>query len=247
MNRIMIIPAAGTGSRLNADVPKVLAEVNHRPMLDYLLELYAPFVNRFVLVASPGNKSIIQQRTSAVSQIPFSIEVQDAPTGMLDAILVPQQHLLDSRPARIWITWCDQIAIHPNTVEKLAKESDDYPGSPLILPTTQREKPYIHFHRDDEAITKILHQREGDTMPATGESDMGLFSLSDTAYFDLLPRFANSVVTGEQTGERNFLPFIVWLEKHGNVRTINGTNHMESVGVNTQEELRMIEEWLQHG
>jgi len=247
MNRVMIIPAAGTGSRLKADVPKVLAEVNHRPMLDYLLELYAPFVNHFALVASPEAESIIQQRAS-VSPVPVSIEIQETPTGMLDAILIPQQQLRGSRPSQIWITWCDQVAIRHETVQKLARESEDYPECPLVLPTIRRQQPYIHFHRDNnDVITQILHQREGDKMPATGESDMGLFALSDTAYFDLLPLYANTVEPGEQTGERNFLPFIVWLRNHGHVRTINGANYMESIGINTPEELRMIEKWLLHG
>lgn len=247
MNRLMIIPAAGTGSRLNAAVPKVLADVNQRPMLHYLIELYAPYVDHFVIVTSPGAQSDIQQQ-AYLSPVPVTIEVQETPTGMLDAILIPRQQLLESRPSQIWITWCDQIAVRQETVERLARESESYPDSPLILPTIQRRQPYIHFHRDsDGVITRILHQREGNEMPDTGESDMGLFALSHTAYFDLLPEYAETVKPGEITGERNFLPFIIWLNNYGHVRTISGTHYMESIGINTPEELRIVEEWLQHG
>ena len=41
-NRTLIIPAAGLGSRLGLNLPKVLVPVDGRPMIDWLVELYAP-------------------------------------------------------------------------------------------------------------------------------------------------------------------------------------------------------------
>ena len=84
-------------------------------------------------------------------------------------------------------------------------------------------------------------------MPDVGENDMGLFRLSRLAYLDLLPRFAESVVRGAGTGERNFLPFICWLRGRAGVRTLSGHDEIESVGINTLEELSLMEEHLRHG
>src|SRR6185436_14235559 len=54
MDRLLIIPAAGLGSRLGASKPKPLVEVNGRAMLDHLGDRYAPFVARIVVIAHPA-------------------------------------------------------------------------------------------------------------------------------------------------------------------------------------------------
>lgn len=246
MKRVLLIPAAGAGSRLGAALPKAMVEVNGRTMLDHLIDLYAPVMDEFVVVVSPAAKSLV---STHLAQRPesISIAVQPHPTGMLDAILVPQPMLADRRPLQLWITWCDQIAVRPATVDRLLGAAQQHPQAVLLLPTMQCEQPYIHFERDAAGIIRrILHRREGDAMPERGESDMGLFVLSDAAYFDLLPRYAEAVMPGESTGERNFLPFIVWAGARGTVQSIAGSHVMESVGINTPQELAAVERWLQH-
>jgi len=91
----------------------------------------------------------------------------------------------------------------------------------------------------------VLHRREGDDMPARGESDMGLFALSADACFGMLPRYAKEVVAGAGTGERNFLPFIPWVARRGEVITFPSEDPEEAIGVNTPEELSAVEAYLQ--
>jgi bifunctional N-acetylglucosamine-1-phosphate-uridyltransferase/glucosamine-1-phosphate-acetyltransferase GlmU-like protein len=245
MRRIMIIPAAGAGSRLGATVPKLMVPVNGRPMLDHLVELYTPVVDEFFVVVSPAAETRVRNHIAGL-QASISIAVQQTPSGMLDAIMIPLSQLESARPLQAWISWCDQVAVLPATVQRLAQAAAAHPQADLVLPTMQCKKPYIHFERDaGGTICNILHQREGDAMPETGESDMGLFVLSDHACFDMLPRYAAEVEPGEGTGERNFLPFVVWAGRHGDVHTITGTHPMESVGINTPEELERVERWLQ--
>jgi bifunctional N-acetylglucosamine-1-phosphate-uridyltransferase/glucosamine-1-phosphate-acetyltransferase GlmU-like protein len=174
--------------------------------------------------------------------------IQAEPTGMLDAVLVPRSLLKDDRPCTIWVTWCDQVAVLPETVQRVAAMSRRHPEAGLVVPTIRRDQPYIHFDRDDAGdVTEILHAREGDLMPKVGESDMGLFVLSDRSYFDLLPQFAAEEKVGAVTAERNFLPFIPWVTGRALVQTVQGTDPMESVGINTPDELHRIEEWLHRG
>ena len=82
-------------------------------------------------------------------------------------------------------------------------------------------------------------------MPEIGESDMGLFSLSTDAYFNLLPQFGRETGHAAGTGERNFLPFLPWLAQVGHsVMTFPSTNDMEAIGVNTPEDRRRLEAYL---
>ena len=82
-------------------------------------------------------------------------------------------------------------------------------------------------------------------MPAAGESDMGLFSLSPDAYFNWLERYSTDVPDAGGMGERNFLPFIPWLVRQQQlVLTFPCTNQMEALGINTPEDKERMEQHL---
>lgn len=247
MEDLMIIPAAGRGTRLASDVPKVLFPVLGRPMLDYLLDRYVPYVGRFVVVVHPSFRAEVEQHCADRSMdIEIEFAVQEEPTGMLDAILIPLDQVRACDPQRIWITWCDQIAVGPETAAALAAQANE--GDPaLVLPTVRRSEPYIHIAREGSGrIVEILHRREGDKMPATGESDVGLFNLSNRAYCEFLPEFARLVGKGSLTAERNFLPFIPWLQQRADIRAFPAHDEIESVGVNDAADLRRVESYLRN-
>jgi hypothetical protein len=166
---------------------------------------------------------------------------------MLDAILAPLERVRGLAPRWVWITWCDQVAVLPATVAALQGLTGRVPAPDLVLPTCRQESPYIHFDRDESGrIVGLRQRREGDAMPGEGESDSGLFVLSFEAYTEMLPRFARTVTPGRQTGERNFLPFIAWLSaRHPDaVRTVACLETIESIGINTPDELRRVGEHL---
>lgn len=241
---LLVIPAAGSGSRLKMDLPKFAVPVNGRPMLAWLLDLYAPLISGAALVVAPSGVSHAR-RLTAGSPVPVSIDVQERPTGMLDAVMMASARVRQSAASRVWITWCDQIAIEPATVETLAALSLVPDAAPLVMPTCVRPHPYIHLERDEDGrIRRVLHRREGDVMPEQGEGDAGLFSLSRRAYLDELPAYAAAVAIGTSTGERNLLPFIPWLAAHDTVVTFPCIDENETIGVNTPEELHLLEAHL---
>lgn len=244
---VLIIPAAGAGTRLQSATPKVLAPVGGRAMLDYLFDRYRDAAGRFVLVVHPSFEAAVKRH---VEQIAPSLDVQFAnqpqPTGMLDAILLASDAAAQKPADRVWITWCDQIGVHPDTIATLSRISFDGSHTALILPTSRQSSPYIHIDRNtDGLITGIRQRREGDEMPPLGETDMGLFSLSPDAYFNLLPQFGLEAAQASETRERNFLPFLPWLVRHGHsVRTFPSVNELEAIGINTPDDRRRLEAYL---
>lgn len=241
MSRLLIIPAAGAGSRLKTPLPKALVPVAGRTMLDRLSDLYRPWVQHTVIVAHPSASD--QIRASQTSHATEVVE-QARPTGMLDAILLALPIIERVRPEMIWITWCDQVGVLPETIARLADTMDD-DGARFAMPTVTTPHPYVHLARDASGrITRVLHRREGDAMPAEGESDMGLFGMLYDAFTIDLTDYASVVPPGEATGERNFLPFIPWLAARSPIVTFPCTHPMEAVGINTPEDLQTVEAWL---
>jgi bifunctional UDP-N-acetylglucosamine pyrophosphorylase/glucosamine-1-phosphate N-acetyltransferase len=244
MERLLIVPAAGPGSRLRQPIPKLLVEVNGRTMLDHLLDLYAPHVERMVFVVHPSAVDVVREHLENAAR-PAEAVVQPTASGMLDAILLARGTVERAQPRRVWITWCDQIAIHPRTLRHLRAASDGSAEPPLIMPTCRTADPYVHLQRDDEGrITQVLHRREEDPMPTIGESDSGLFDLSRQAFLEWLPQYAAGAERASRTGERNFLPFVAWVAARSEVVTFPCHEPQEAIGVNTPEELAIIEAHL---
>src|SRR3954453_7585942 len=110
MDRLLIAPADRRGSRLGSNLPKALVPVAGAPMLDHLLEMHRSTVDGFVVVVAPDAldafKLFVNARPDAVE-----LAVQDAPTGMLDAIALAAPIIAGRSPRRVAITWCDQIAL----------------------------------------------------------------------------------------------------------------------------------------
>ena len=72
--RLLIVPAAGLGTRLGASVAKALVPVNGRPMLDYLRALYAPYVAETVVIAHPSFAGEIRRWADAAGRTSVTID-----------------------------------------------------------------------------------------------------------------------------------------------------------------------------
>ena len=232
---MLIIPAAGAGSRLGGGLPKILVPVAGRSMLDRLIALYRPYTDAIVVVAHPTFAARLDG--------PFDVVEQSERTGMLDAVLLGAATVARVAPDEVWITWGDQVGVLPDTLARLAAAMASGPAA--ALPTVQRRDPYIHFDRDARGrLSGIRQRREGDEMPVVGEGDMGLFALRRSIYQRELHDYAADVERGRGTGERNFVPFVPWLAQRAEVVTFPCTDEREAVGINTPEELRMMEAWI---
>jgi bifunctional UDP-N-acetylglucosamine pyrophosphorylase / glucosamine-1-phosphate N-acetyltransferase len=244
MKRVLIVPAAGRGSRLGSQLPKLLVPVNGRPMVDYLFDRYRDLVSRFLLVVSPAARDSVARHCESRAE-KIDLLLQETPTGMLDAILIPRERVAAIPADEVWVTWCDQVAVTAASVNRLVQAMGTDPRPSFAFPTVENEDPYIHFSREKNGtISGVLHRREGDAMPVRGEGDIGLFAMSRTAYLTDLPTYASRASLGSRTGERNFLPFIPWLARGNRVQTVPASSAIEAIGINTPEELARVGQYL---
>jgi len=242
MSRLLIIPAAGRGSRLGRPGAKVLCPVGGRPMIDHLLDRYRGLTDAAVVVCSLSAVDDVRRHLQVRSAT--DCVVQAAPTGMLPALLCAKDAVARSGAESVWITWCDQVGISDDTAARLAAEQDGS-GAALVFPTVRQTPPYVHYQRDDAGrIVGVLTRRDGHAMPPHGESDAGLFALTSAAYLHELVEYDRLARFDDRTVERNFLPFIPWLAARASVHTFPISDSREAIGVNTPEDLAVMEAYL---
>jgi bifunctional UDP-N-acetylglucosamine pyrophosphorylase/glucosamine-1-phosphate N-acetyltransferase len=240
-----VVPAAGRGSRLGFDKPKILYPVAGQPIVDWLLRFLLPNCSRIVFVLSPDGRSVVEQYLS--ERWPsdrYETAVQEVPTGMGDAVGIGLAHV---RTPHVCLVWGDQVALRSESVEACLRLQQGRLAPDMTVPTVLRNDPYIHFERDANGrIHSLLQAREGDQMPPEGESDTGFFCFRTEVLRTLLAELRQRPEqSGAATGEFNLLPVIPLGAQQG--RTVLTPRIMgieETVGINSAADATRLESYL---
>jgi len=237
-NWTAIVPAAGRGTRLGSDQPKILFEIAGRTILDWLLDLLLPRCSAVVVVAAPWSADAISNAAASRSGR-VQIALQPDPIGMADAV---ERGIATVDTENVLLIWGDQAAVRGESLD-LAMGLHEEGCALATVPTVWRSHPYIHFARDSAGrIVNVLQAREGDPMPSEGESDTGVFLFRTGALVRSLETMrATGSGLGKITRELNLLPILSQLDTlPGNVLSAPIISEEESVGVNTPAEAEFL-------
>lgn len=232
-----VIPAAGRGSRLGFDRPKILYPLLGRPILQWLLSLIEPLCERVVFVLSPSGKEEVVEHLARYLPGRFDVAVQEEPTGMGDAVLLTRDLV---HTPNCLVVWGDQVTLSPWTLASCLRTHAAEAGTALTFPTVLRPDPYIHFRRAADArIVGVEQAREGSISVAVGENDCGVFLFNTRVLFEELARAKEGRFgRGSATGEFNLLEVIPRIDGVRTVRTVRIEDLDETCGVNTPLEAR---------
>jgi bifunctional UDP-N-acetylglucosamine pyrophosphorylase / glucosamine-1-phosphate N-acetyltransferase len=232
-----VIPAAGKGSRLGLNVPKILAPISEdKVIIDILLNKLLPIVSHINIVVSPSGFDIIKNYliNKKYPLINISLSIQEEPIGMGDAVFT--SYNVWSSYEKILIMWGDQIFVSDNTLINLIYSSNTFD---FILPIVKVFNPYVQYIFSNSGIETIKQTREGDFVDKIGFSDVGTFLISTKNLRTYWERYLISSSLGTGTKEINFLPFLIYLSSipDFHFKTEVLSNPIEARGVNTQEDL----------
>jgi bifunctional UDP-N-acetylglucosamine pyrophosphorylase/glucosamine-1-phosphate N-acetyltransferase len=245
-----VVPAAGRGSRLGADVPKVFVPLRPGLLLwDALRDKLAAVADEIVLVLSPeGRRYVAENRLPPASFEKTTLAVQPVPLGMGDAVFgAAFNHWREADD--LLIVWGDQVNLSADTLAGIRKLHQAAPRPCLTLPLVGAAQPYVEYIFDpDGTLTAVRQSREGDVCAPNGLSDVGTFLLTGGDALETQWRhYLAAKTVGTRTAEINFLPFLVHLsrEAHWPVHRYDVTDPAEAIGVNTPEELAFAREMLE--
>jgi bifunctional UDP-N-acetylglucosamine pyrophosphorylase/glucosamine-1-phosphate N-acetyltransferase len=235
-----VIPAAGRGTRLGSDGPKILAALTQTDTLWSVLQArLAPLVDHIHLVLSPEGASAFPPLPANVST-----SIQPTATGMGDAIF--RGYDIWSRYDGILVVWGDQIFVSADTLSRSLAALK--PGRNVVLPVTRMPVPYVEYVFEGGRLFQVLQTREGDATTPNGYSDVGTFLLTIDGLKPAWEEFVAAAPRGSATGEINFLPFLPFLAAQGwRVTPLAVADATEARGINTPGDLAFFRSLYKNG
>ena len=231
----VVILAAGLGTRMKSDVPKVLHEVCGRPMLAYVIDAaLSVSPERVVVVTGPD-----QDAVAAILPVGCERAVQQERLGTGDAVRAGLEPLSDF-DGHVMVLYGDVPLVHGDFVAGLfQRHLDSDAAATLTTVTLADPAEYGRIVRGaDERMARIVEHRDATPAElALVEINVGLYVFRADALRPALARLTSDNAQGEL-----YLTDVVHLliDAEHTVSTFAADDEELCMGVNSRVELALI-------
>jgi bifunctional UDP-N-acetylglucosamine pyrophosphorylase/glucosamine-1-phosphate N-acetyltransferase len=237
----VIILAAGLGKRMNSRLPKVLHLLVGKPLLFYPLRAAGELrPKRIAVVVGRGADDV--QRAFDDGSITWVLQEEQLGTG--HAVRCTKESFLDFTGDLVILSG-DVPLISPQTLDDLLRRHRDRKAAVTLL-TALLEQPagYGRVLRNAGGnVTGVLEERDAsEPEKQIKEINAGIYAASPRFLFAALEEIGNRNEQGEY-----YLPDIIGvaLRRGERIETVRAADAREILGVNTREELAIMEKTLQ--
>ena len=235
MTLSIVILAAGKGTRMNSQLPKVLQPLAGKPILQYVLDTtHSLQTNNISIVA--GHKS--EMLRELIKDKNISWRIQDTQLGTGHAVI---QAIPDLNSDKTLILYGDVPLIKKADLQSLIKKSDT--GLAVMTHIKNDANGYGRILREDNKIQGIIEDKDcNEEQKKIKEINTGILA-ADTKY---LKQWL-SRLTNKNAQKEYYLTDIVKFAVEDNI-TVSSHEVEEEVsisGVNSKSELAYIERGLQ--
>jgi UDP-N-acetylglucosamine diphosphorylase/glucosamine-1-phosphate N-acetyltransferase len=238
-NTVAVVMAAGKGTRMRSELPKVLVPVCGRPMIDYVLDaLQSAGIERTVVVV--GYRAEDVRRTLASrSGVDFALQAEQNGTGHAVMCARPQ---LESHDGSVLVVAGDSPMMQPDSLAQLLAEFERSRPA-CILGTATKDDP--------QGLGRIVRDRDGNFAEIVEEKDANavqkmIREVNLSCYVfncrDLLDALEQIRADNAQ-GEYYITDCPAALLAAGkDVRALNVLKPCEALSINNTDELAVVED-----
>ncbi len=236
-----VILAAGQGTRMGSDLPKVLHTVAGRPMVAWVIDAVrrAGVARAIVVVGYQGERV---EQACAGEGVEIAWQHEQLGTGHAVQQTEP---LLREFDGHVLVLNGDVPGLRPDTIGRLVEHHRETGASATVL-TARLDDPtgYGRIVRDEDgALLRIVEHRDADEETrAIDEVNTGMFCFERAPLFDALARLDRN----NAQGEYYVTDVIDHLRRDGRrVSALCVDDAREVAGVNTPAELEAVRRWLE--
>jgi len=233
------ILAAGEGTRMSTEIPKVLHKVYKKPLIRYVLEAIKSLKIKKIVTVLGYKAREVENYVKRESQV----VIQKRLSGTADAVRQAKKNLTATR-GHLLVLCGDTPLIRPETLAKLIKHHIDSGASCTVL-TALLKNPtgYGRIVRNDKGlIVKIIEERNASLYEKVIEEiNSGIYCFKNEDLFSSLDEIKLDSIKREY-----YLTDIVQIlvRKGRKVESLQSDTAEEVLGVNTREELADIHRLL---
>ena len=192
MSTSVIILAAGKGTRMRSNLPKVLQPLAGRPLLRHVIET-AKKLNAANIITIYGHGGDKVQQAFAQENVQWVEQAEQLGTGHAVKVTLP----VLPRDGVSLILSGDVPCITQETLEKLLAVSRET-GIGLVTLTLNDAAGYGRIVRENNKIQAIVeHKDANDTQRQIKEINTGIYCVSNAKLHQWLPKLSNNNAQGE--------------------------------------------------
>jgi len=238
-----IVLAAGKGTRMKSELPKVLVPVCGRPMVCYVLDaLRAAGISRIVVVVG-YRADLVRKELAAESDVVFAEQVEQLGTG--HAVMMCRDSLVKHQGPVVVVAG-DSPLLQPRSVRTLL-ETCLREQAACLLGTVDRDDPtgYGRIVRDQSGnFFGIVEEKDAtQEQRAIREVNLSTYVFEARELLASLDRLSNENAQGEYY--LTDCPALL-LEDGKNVNAHKVLQPCESLSINSKAELQLVEEVMGH-
>ncbi len=237
--RAAIILAAGQGTRMKSELPKVLHEVGGQAMIDWAIATAQRIdAERVVIVTSPQNKAVTEHVARRVGANTVSIAIQDPPLGTAHAVTSGEASLADF-DGDVVVMYGDTPFVSPERLEQMLQLRAEKGGIVALAFEAANPAGYGRMILDaDGSLQGIVEQRDAtDFERAVKLCNSGVICADAKTLFSLLAQVKNDNAKSEY-----YLTDVVSLGRAVGQKThIVRGEESDALGVNSRIDLAAAE------
>jgi len=235
MDVALVILAAGKGTRMNSDLPKVLHPLAGAPLLIHAMQAGASLSPlHTVVVAGHGADAV---RATVLEHDPATHVVEQTEQLGTAHAAAQARGILESFDGTAIVLFGDTPFVHPDTLAAMVKAQSEYDVAVLGFEAADPAR-YGRLVMADDTLEKIVEFKD-----ATNEEraitlcNSGVIACNSALLFDLIDQIGN-----DNAAQEYYLPDVVGLARaRGLKATVVRCDESETLGINTRAELAAAE------
>ena len=232
----VIILAAGKGTRMRSERPKVLHSLGGQRLLDYVLSTATALGPKSITVVVGHGAEQIRNAYRADGRLQFVVQEPQLGTG--HAVLQAEPVVRDAR-GTLLLLYGDVPLLSASTLQGLVEQHEaDGAAATVVTAVVDRPYGYGRIVRTKGHLARIVEERDASPeQRKIKEVNAGIYAFDLEPLFDAIRGIASQNAQGEY-----YLPDLIaiYRRRRLGVSTLTVTNANEIKGINSRSELAEV-------